>query len=56
MVERMKPILPHLTYPKQGTFIGGQNIFANVMIIHEFMYDLWRVLGHLNLMAIKLDM
>lgn len=56
MVERMKPVLPCLIYPKQGAFFGGRSITDNVMVAQKFMHDLHQAPGRHCLMLIKLDM
>lgn len=52
----MKSILSHLIYLKHETFIRGRSITNNVMVVQEFLHDMWQAQGHCCLVVIKLDM
>ena len=49
-------MLPRLIYSEKDAFIGGRNIFDNMIVAQESMYDLQRVSIRRRLMAIRIDM
>lgn len=56
MDARMKPVLSHLIYYEQGSFVDGHSISDNIFIAQKFMHGLCRALIHHGLMTIKLNM
>lgn len=57
MVNRMKPLLPHLIDDYQNAFVPGRQIDDNILISHEMMHIINKQCsGSLYLAALTIDM
>lgn len=55
IVNRIKPLLPHLIYNTQGSFVPGRQISDNIIIVQEVIHTMRRKQGNRHLMAITID-
>lgn len=57
VVNRMKPVLPHIISKSQSVFVQGRSIFDNIIIAHEITHSMKKKrTGHVGFVGAKLDM
>ncbi|KAG0500607.1 hypothetical protein HPP92_000679 [Vanilla planifolia] len=56
LVERLKPLMPHLISREQGAFIPGRCISDNIFIAQEMAARMHSCSSRYGLMAVKIDM
>lgn len=57
IVNRIKPVFPHIISRAQSAFIQGRSIFDNTIIAHELAHSMKRKrTGHVGFVGAKLDM
>lgn len=56
VINRLKPVLPHLVVENQTSFVGGRHIMDNVVIAQEVVHLMQIKKGKRRWMAIKIDM
>lgn len=55
LVNRLKPILPSLISPTQGSFVPNRQITDNIIIVQEMLHSMRKKQGEVGYMAIKID-
>lgn len=56
VVNRLKPVLPQLVSPTQGSYVPGRQISDNVVIFQEVIHSMRSKQGRTSFMAIKIDL
>lgn len=55
LVNRLKPILPKLISPTQGSFVPNRQITDNIIIVQEMLHTMRKKQGSRGYMALKID-
>lgn len=55
IVNRIKPMMPHLTACTQSSFVPGRQITDNIVIVQEVIHTMRNKQGSKGFMAIKID-
>lgn len=55
IVNRIKPMMPHLTSCTQTSFVPGRQITDNIVIVQEVIHTMRNKTGKTGFMAIKID-
>lgn len=56
VVNRLHPLMGHLTSSNQANFVMGRNIGDNIVVAHEAIHSLRNFKGNKVGMALKIDL
>lgn len=56
VVNRLKPLLPHIISPNQTGFIPTRSIHENIVVAQEMMHSMRKIRGRNGFFVIKVDL